>query len=162
MSVVFCIIELHRKKEIIMENENENTTSNHPVLTALNGKITELVNRIAELEKEIEERKQQSRQRATDIVENEEKLKEVLVEGIRDSEITYDFAESIADIFGIELTEEIAVEFIFKVQASFTVPVGFDSDELASEVGIKTEFIGKADEYLNNDYWELHDWEVSY
>ena len=117
MSVVFCIIELHQKKEIKMENEN--ATSNHPVLTALNGKITELVNRIAELEKEIETRKEQSRQRAYDIVANEEKLKEVLVEGINDSEITNEFAQSIADIFGIELTEEIEVEFVFKVQASF-------------------------------------------
>ena len=103
--------------------ENENATSNHPVLTALNGKITELVNRIAELEKDIETRKEQSRQRAVEMVESEEKLQEVLVEGINDSEITYEFAESIAEIFGIELTEEIAVEFTFKVQASFTVPV---------------------------------------
>lgn len=145
-----------------MENENTEATSNHPVLTALNGKIAELVDRIDVLEKLLEEKREQARQRANEIVANEEKLQEVLVEGIKDSEITYEFAESIAEIFGIELTEEIAVEFTFKVQASFTVPVGFDSDELASEVGIKTEFLGKADEYLNNDYWELHDWEVSY
>lgn len=145
-----------------MENENTEATSNHPVLNALNGKIAELVDRIDVLEKLLEEKREQARQRANEIVANEEKLQEVLVEGIKDSEITYEFAESIAEIFGIELTEEIAVEFTFKVQASFTVPVGFDSDELASEVGIKTEFLGKADEYLNNDYWELHDWEVSY
>jgi len=138
-----------------MENENTEATSNHPVLHQYKDKI-------AVLEQLLEEKKQQARQRASEMVANEEKLQEVLVEGIKDSEITYEFAESIADIFGIELTEEIAVEFTFKVQASFTVPVGFDSDELASEVGIKTEFIGKADEYLNNDYWELHDWEVSY
>lgn len=139
----------------------ENATSNHPVLTALNGKITELVNRIAELEKDIETRKEQSRQRAVEMVENEEKLQEVLVEGINDSEITNEFAQSIADIFGIELTEDIEVEFVFKVQASFNVPIGFDPDDLASEVGIRTEFIGNASDYLNHDYWELDDWNVS-
>ena len=111
--------------------------NNHPVLQQYKDKI-------AVLEQLLEEKKQQARQRASEMVANEEKLREVLVEGINDSEITYEFAQGIADIFGIELTEEIAVEFTFKVQASFTVPIGFDSDELASEVGIKTEFIGNA------------------
>jgi hypothetical protein len=133
----------------------------HPVLTALNDKISELLTKIAELEKEIEDRKEQSRQRANSFVADIQKLEEVLVEGIKDSEITQEFAESIADIFGVELTEEIAVEFTFKVQASFTVPIGFDSDELANEVGISTEFVGDARDFLNNDFWELTDWEVS-
>lgn len=128
--------------------------NNHPVLQ-------QLKDRIAELEKEIEERKQQSRQRAYDIITNEEKLQEVLVEGIKDSEITNEFAKSIADIFDIELTEQIEVEFVFKVQASFNVPVGFDPDDLASEVGIETNFIGNAEDYLNHDYWELDDWNIT-
>jgi hypothetical protein len=128
--------------------------NNHPVLQ-------QLKDRIAELEKEVEERKEQSRQRAREIMDREAKLQEVLVEGINDSEITNEFAKAIADIFDIELTEDIEVEFVFKVQASFSVPIGFDPDDLASEVGIRTEFIGNADEYLQNDYWELDDWNVS-
>ena len=33
--------------------ENKNATSNHPVLSALNGKITELLNKISDLELEL-------------------------------------------------------------------------------------------------------------
>lgn len=128
--------------------------NNHPVLQ-------QLKDRIAELEKDIENRRASSLHRANEMVANEEKLKEVLVEGINDSEITNEFAQAIADIFGIELTEDIEVEFVFKVQASFSVPIGFDPDDLASEVGIRTEFIGNASDYLNSDYWELDDWNVS-
>jgi sugar-specific transcriptional regulator TrmB len=128
--------------------------NNHPVLQ-------QLKDRIAELEKEIEQRKEQSRQRAYEIVANEEKLKEVLVEGINDSEITNEFAKSIADIFDIELTAQIDVEFVFRVQASFNVPIGFDPDDLANDVGIETNFIGNAEEYLNHDYWELDDWNIT-
>lgn len=128
--------------------------NNHPVLQ-------QLKDTIAELEKQIEERRASSLHRANEMLANEEKLKEVLVEGINDSEITNEFAKSIADIFDIELTEQIEVEFTFKVQASFNVPIGFDPDELASEVGIETNFIGNAEDYLNHDYWELDDWNIT-
>lgn len=128
--------------------------NNHPVLQQLNDKI-------AQLEKEVEERKEQSRLRASEIMDREAKLQAVLVEGINDNEITNEFAQAIADIFDIELTEQIEVEFVFKVQATFNVPIGFDPDDLASEVGIETNFIGNAEEYLNHDYWELDDWNVS-
>ena len=127
--------------------------NNHPVLQ-------QLKDRIDELEKEIEERKQQSRQRASDIVANEEKLKEILVEGINDSEITNEFAQSIADIFGIELLRNVAISLVFHVEASLQVPYGADLDELAEEVGIETKFYGKAGDYLDYDTWELYDYSV--
>jgi hypothetical protein len=128
--------------------------SNHPVLQ-------QLKDTIAELEKQIEERRASSLHRANEMLANEEKLKEVLVEGINDSEITNEFAKSIADIFDIELTEEVEMELTFKVQATFTVPIGFDTDSLASDFGITENPLGVAEEYLDNSYWELDDWNIT-
>lgn len=146
MSGVACIIELHQKKEDKMEN-------NHPVLQ-------QLKDRIAELETALTA-KTESFDYAIRVRNQEEaQLKETLIEGINDSEITTEFAETIADIFSIELTREVSMTLTFKVEASLNVPYGIDLDELAQEVGIQTDFTGKAGDYLDYDHWELDDWSV--
>jgi hypothetical protein len=128
--------------------------NNHPVLQQLKDKITEL-------EAKLEQQRQASSTKFYEQLATEEKLKEILVEAINDSEITAELAQSIAGLFEIELTEEVEIELTFKVQASFSVPIGFDPDLLAQEIGIETSFHGLAQEYYNNDYYELDDWNIT-
>jgi hypothetical protein len=143
----------------------ENTTPKHPVLMALTTKFAEenkvLSDKIVELEAKLEKQIQAQSTKFYEQLANEEKLKEILVEAINDSEITNEFAKSIADIFDIELTEEVEMELTFKVQATFTVPIGFDTDSLASDFGITENPLGVAEEYLDNSYWELDDWNIT-
>jgi hypothetical protein len=134
--------------------ENTTPTSTHPVLQQLKDKIVEL-------ETKLEQQLQASSTKFYEQMATEERLKEILVEGINDSEITNEFAQSIAGLFEIELTEYVEMELTFKVQASFNVPIGTDTDLLAQEVGIETSFHGLAEEYYNSDYYELDDWNVS-
>jgi hypothetical protein len=143
----------------------ENTTPKHPVLMALTTKFAEenkvLSDKIVELEAKLEKQIQAQSTKFYEQLANEEKLKEILVEAINDSEITAELAQSIAGLFEIELTEEVEIELTFKVQASFSVPIGFDPDELAQEIGIETSFHGLAQEYYNSDYYELDDWNIT-
>ena len=128
--------------------------SNHPVLQQMRDTI-------AELEAKIEQQSQAHSTRFYEQLATEEKLKEILVEAINDSEITAELAQSIAGLFEIELTEYVEIELTFKVQAGFNVPIGFDTDLLAQEVGIETSFHGLAEEYYNSDYYELDDWQIT-
>ena len=98
----------------------------HPVLQQLNEKI-------ADLEAKIEQQSQAHSTRFYEQLATEEKLKEILVEAINDSEISAELAQSIAGLFEIELTEYVEIELTFKVQASFNVPIGTDTDLLAQE-----------------------------
>jgi hypothetical protein len=126
----------------------------HPVLQQLNEKI-------ADLEAKIEQQSQAHSTRFYEQLATEEKLKEILVEAINDSDISAELAQSIAGLFEIELTEYVEIELTFKVQASFNVPIGTDTDLLAQEVGIETSFHGIAEEYYNSDYYELDDWNIT-
>jgi hypothetical protein len=128
--------------------------SNHPVLQQLKDKIVEL-------EAKLEEHRQASSTKFYEQMATEEKLKEILVEAVKDSDISAELAQSIAELFEIELTEYVELELTFKVQASFNVPIGTDTDLLAQEIGIETSFHGLAEEYYNSDYYELDDWNVS-
>jgi hypothetical protein len=128
--------------------------SNHPVLQQLKDKIVEL-------EAKIEQQSQAHSTKFYEQLATEEKLKEILVEAINDSDISAELAQSIAELFEIELTEEVEMELTFKVQATFTVPIGFDHDSLAGDFGITENPLGVAEEYLDNSYWELDDWNIT-
>jgi len=158
MSVVALILVLHQKKEEIKMEENTNPTSNHPVLFALNNKITELLEANAKHEETIKNLFETISMMTTNVEALEDWLKEALT---ITGEIEFDTATEIADIFNITLTEEVEMELTFKVSATFTVPIGTDHDSLASEVGIDENFTGQAEEYLESSSWELDDWNIT-
>ena len=130
--------------------ENENTTSNHPVLSALNTEIETLKTANKNLWDSFG---MMSR--------NVELLEDWVKEAITNSQIDFDTATEIAEIFGFVLTEEVEMELTFKVSATFTVPIGFDHDKLAEDFGITENPLGVAEEYLENSHWELDDWNIT-
>jgi len=158
MSVVSLILVLHQKKEEKQMEENTNPTSNHPVLFALNNKITELLEANAKHEETFKNLFETIGMMTTNVEALEDWLKEALT---ITGEIEFDTATEIADIFNITLTEEVEMELTFKVSATFTVPLGTDHDSLASEVGIDEVFTGQAEEYLESSSWELDDWSIT-
>lgn len=133
-----------------MENENTEATSNHPVLSALN---TELARLTTENKNLWDSLGMMSR--------NVELLEDWVKEALTVSQIDFDTATEIAEIFGFVLTEEVEMELTFKVQATFTVPIGFDHDKLAEDFGITENPLGVAEEYLENSHWELDDWNIT-
>ena len=134
-----------------MENENATPTSNHPVLSSLKD---ELVKLSVENKNLWDSLGMMSR--------NVEALEDWLKEALTVSgQIDFDTATEIADIFNITLTEEVEMELTFKVSATFTVPIGTDTDSLASEIGIDEVFTGQAEEYLESSSWELDDWNIT-
>ena len=130
--------------------ENPTPTSNHPVLSALN----------TEIEKLKEENKNLWSSFGM-MSRNVEMLEDWVKEAITNSQIDFDTATEIAEIFGFTLTEEVEMELTFKVQASFTVPIGFDHDSLAGDFGITENPLGVAEEYLDSSSWELDDWNIT-
>ena len=151
MSVVSLILVLHQKKEEKQMEENTNPTSNHPVLSALNEELARLTTENKELW-----------QALGMMTRNTEALEDWLKEALTISgQIDFDTATEIAEIFGFTLTEEVEMELTFKVQATFTVPIGFDHDKLAEDFGITENPLGVAEEYLENSHWELDDWNIT-
>jgi hypothetical protein len=131
--------------------ENPTPTSNHPVLSALNEQVEKLTKDNKDLW-----------QALGMMTRNVEALEDWLKEALTISgQIDFDTATEIAEIFGFTLTEEVEMELTFKVSATFTVPIGFDHDSLASDFGITENPLGVAEEYLENSHWELDDWQVT-
>ena len=130
--------------------ENENTTSNHPVLSALK---TELERLTTENKNLWDSLGMMSR--------NVEMLEDWVKEALTVSQIDFDTATEIAEIFGFVLTEEVEIEMTFKVSASFTVPIGTEHEHLVSDFGITENPLGLAEEYLDNSSWELDDWQTT-
>lgn len=133
-----------------MENENKQPASNHPVLTALNTEIETLKTENKKLWDSL-----------AIIYRNVELLEDWIKEALGVSQIDFDTATEIAEIFDFVLTEEVEMELTFKVQATFTVPIGFDHDSLAGDFGITENPLGVAEEYLENSRWELDDWNIT-
>lgn len=146
MSVVADTIETQPKERDKMEN-------NHPVLQ-------QLKDRIAELEAQLLAKTESFDNAIRVRNQEEEQLRELLIEGLTEETIEEATANSIADIFSIELLRNVALSLVFHVEASLQVPYGVDLDELANEVGIETNFTGKAGDYLDYDTWELYDYSV--
>lgn len=140
--------------------ENENATSNHPVLSALNGKITELLNKISDLELELSKAHTRISEMNSYRARQEQELQELLIEGLTDETIDSVAVNSIADVFGLTLERRIVITATYNVEACFLVPFGTDPDEIANGMGISTEFHGEASEYLETDHWELDDYNI--
>lgn len=130
--------------------ENENATSNHPVLTSLNTEVENLKTANKNLWDALGV-----------MSRNVEALEDWVKEALTNSQIDFDTATEIAEIFDFTLTEEVEMELTFKVQATFTVPIGFDHDKLAEDFGITENPLGVAEEYLENSHWELDDWNIT-
>ena len=124
--------------------------SNHPVLSALKQELEKLTTENKDLW-----------QALGMMTRNVEALEDWIKEALTNSQIDFDTATEIAEIFGFTLTEEVEMELTFKVQATFTVPIGFDHDSLASDFGITENPLGVAEEYLENSHWELDDWNIT-
>lgn len=124
--------------------------SNHPVLHQLKQELEKLTTENKDLW-----------QALGIMTRNTETLEDWLKEALTNSQIDFDTATEIAEIFGFTLTEEVEMELTFKVQATFTVPVGFDHDKLAEDFGITENPLGVAEEYLENSHWELDDWNIT-
>jgi hypothetical protein len=124
--------------------------SNHPVLSALNEELARLTTENKDLWKALGL-----------MTTNVEALEDWIKEALTNSQIDFDTATEIAEIFGFTLTEEVEMELTFKVQATFTVPIGFDTDKLAEDFGITENPLGVAEEYLENSHWELDDWNIT-
>ena len=140
--------------------ENENTTplrSNHPVLSQLNSEIAELT----ALNVQHEETMKNLWEALGMMTTNVEALEDWLKEALSVSQIDFDTATEIAEIFGFTLTEEVEIEMTFKVSASFTVPIGTEHEHLVSDFGITENPLGLAEEYLDNSSWELDDWQTT-
>lgn len=134
-----------------MENENTEATSNHPVLSAINAEVARLTTENKNLWDSLGM-----------LSRNVESLEDWLKEALTVSgQIDFDTATEIAEIFGFTLTEEVEMELTFKVSATFTVPIGFDHDSLASDFGITENPLGVAEEYLDYSHWELDDWNIT-
>jgi hypothetical protein len=130
--------------------ENENPQSNHPVLSSLKD---ELVKLSVENKNLWDSLGMMSR--------NVEALEDWLKEALTVSQIDFDTATEIAEIFGFTLTEEVEIEMTFKVSATFTVPIGTEHEHLVSDFGITENPLGLAEEYLDNSSWELDDWQIT-
>jgi hypothetical protein len=124
--------------------------SNHPVLSALKQELEKLTTENKDLW-----------QALGMMTRNTEALEDWLKEALTNSQIDFDTATEIAEIFGFTLTEEVEMELTFKVSATFTVPIGFDHDKLAEDFGITENPLGVAEEYLENSHWELDDWNIT-
>ncbi len=133
-----------------MEDNTTPLRSNHPVLSALNEQVEKLTKENKDLW-----------QALGMMTRNVEALEHWVKEAITNSQIDFDTATEIAEIFGFTLTEEVEMELTFKVSATFTVPVGFDHDKLAEDFGITENPLGVAEEYLDNSHWELDDWQIT-
>jgi hypothetical protein len=133
-----------------MENENATPTSNHPVLSSLKD---ELVKLSVENKNLWDSLGMMSR--------NVEMLEDWVKEALTVSQIDFDTATEIAEIFGFNLTEEVEIEMTFKVSATFTVPIGTEHEHLVSDFGITENPLGLAEEYLDNSSWELDDWQTT-
>ena len=130
--------------------ENENTASNHPVLSAINAEVARLTTENKNLWDSLGM-----------LSRNVELLEDWVKEALTVSQIDFDTATEIAEIFGFTLTEEVEMELTFKVSATFTVPIGFDHDKLAEDFGITENPVGLAEEYLDYSHWELDDWNIT-
>lgn len=130
--------------------ENPTPTSNHPVLSAINEEVVKL-----------KEENKNLWSALSMMSNNVELLEDWVKEALTVSQIDFDTATEIAEIFGFTLTEEVEMELTFKVQASFTVPIGFDHDSLAGDFGITENPLGVAEEYLDSSSWELDDWNIT-
>jgi hypothetical protein len=141
----------------------------HPVLTHLNQRLEALLTANEQLLEEknnavklrLEANDYGNRLR-TEIERNKYNLKETLAEMISDDEIEFDVATRIAEIFDVQLTKRIEVEYKITATATIEVPLNADEDDVASEVYVDRVDLSSYNsdfDVLETDY-EVEDWSV--
>ena len=135
------IIETHQEKEALMEEINIGTftPNTHPVLQALNEKISKLENDLSIATAEKDRLTQSNEFMSAQITKWSDKyrkaeyaLTDLLKEMISDEDITIENAQKIADIFdNVTLTKRVTIQYDIVSTVEFEVPFGKDIDEVA-------------------------------
>lgn len=73
-----------------------------------------------------------------------------------------DDLKSLAEELDIELTKNVTVEFTVSYTAEITVPIDYDTDQISeSDFDVEVRFNGDNDTELDNDSYEIDDFEVT-
>jgi hypothetical protein len=131
----------------------------HPVLKGL-------YERIADLEKQVETQKTiaseaqaRLRNQETAYRDNEGKLQDILIEALGDEEITKEVADSIAELYDLDLRKVFGLTIQVEVYVEVSAPVGTDPQEIVDNIGFGyggVTYSGEGD--LESDNWEITDW----
>ena len=70
-------------------------------------------------------------------------VREMLIEDIGNGAVDADYAQQIADILGIELSEDVTVDIITTVKV--TIPAGYDISDLADVLVWRADFDDRID-----------------
>jgi len=136
------IIETHQEKEAPM-NEEVNigtfTPSTHPVLQALNEKVSKLENDLSLATAEKDRLTQSNEFMSAQITKWSDKyrkaeyaLTDLLKEMISDEDITIENAQKIADLFdSVILTKRVTIQYDIVSTVEFEVPFTMDENEVA-------------------------------
>jgi hypothetical protein len=156
-------------------NENENTDNignfgeynavsaepvNHPVLQQLKDKIEILQNLLTSSELREKEAVERFRSLESEYRENEGKLQDILIEALVDEEVDKDVADSIAELYGLDLRKVFSINIQVVVNVEVSAPVGTDPSDIVDNVGFGyggITYSGVGD--LESDHWEVADWE---
>ena len=136
------IIETHQEKEAPMNEEVNIGTfvpNTHPVLQALNEKVSKLENDLSLATAEKDRLTQSNEFMSAQITKWSDKyrkaeyaLTDLLKEMISDEDITIENAQKIADIFdNVTLTKRVTIQYDIVSTVEFEVPFGKDIDEVA-------------------------------
>jgi predicted nuclease with TOPRIM domain len=172
MSVVALIIKLiKRKKKMNEELEIGTFTPNtHPVLTALNEKVTKLENDLSILTAERDALKNKDEFVSAQLKKwsdkyrlTESSLQDLLKEMLDDEEIEFDAAKKIAELFdNVNLSKQITIRYTISADVLVEMPYNADADEVANDIYLdRTDFAtyhGDAD-ILETDT-DVEDWRV--
>jgi hypothetical protein len=131
----------------------------HPVLKGL-------YERIADLEKQLDTQKTiaseaqgRLRNQETAYRDNEGKLQDILIEALGDEEITKEVADSIAELYDLDLRKVFSLTVQVEVYVEVSAPVGTDPQEIVDNIGFGyggVTYSGEGD--LESDNWEITDW----
>lgn len=85
-----------------------------------------------------------------------EKAKSEIIDLVMNGDLDAKDAETILNALEIECTQEVNVEFTVKVNATVTVSIFEDADDLENEVDLRGEF-----ELVHNDKYSDAEWEIT-
>jgi hypothetical protein len=167
------IIEPHQEKEAPMNEEVEIgtfTPNTHPVLQALNEKVSKLENDLSIVTAERDANKNENNFINSQLINARDKyrkaeyaLTDLLKEMITDEDITIENAQKIADIFdNVILTKRVNIRYDIVVSVELEVPFGKDPDEVADNTycdSVRFDTYEEDSEVLECDF-DVTDWTV--
>ena len=173
MSDLPTIMEVINEKEAPMEeinNEPTFTPNTHPVLQALNEKISKLENDLSITTAERDANKNENNFISSQLINARDKyrkaeyaLTDLLKEMISDDDITIENAQRIADIFdNVVLSKRISIRYDIVATVEVEVPFGTDEDEVADNTycdRVAFETYLDNSEILEVDF-DVTDWNV--